>query len=169
MYRTQLDTLLGTRRRGLAAIDLLLLGALLFVLARGAGRMLTRTPDSCVQVSDTRLEPFIQWYSKSGSYFEVDSFQDPRDRFPLGIPISQIEASPSLDNWADLDDGHLQPGDVLLRADLWGTRPVVPYGWSGYGRRQPTGWTFVVERGGARHTYHLAVACDPLSAQPPLH
>ena len=154
------------RRGVLAPIDLLLLGALLFDLAREAGRLRAGIPGPCGQVTDTRLAPFINWIPKGGGYVEVDSFRDPGDRFPLGIPISQIEASESPTMHADLNDGHLQPGDVLLRADLWGTRAVVPgYGEAATGR-EATGWTFVVARGGARHTYHETNDCAPLPDPP---
>jgi len=154
------------RRGVLAPIDLLL-GALLFVLARDVGRLRAGTPRRCGQEIGQRAAPFINWIPKGGGYVQVNSFRNPDDQFPLGVPISQIEASTSSDSWADLDDGHLQPGDVLLRADLWDTRAVVPgYGEAATGR-EATGWTFVVARGGARHTYHVANECFPLPDPPP--
>ena len=164
MRAPRLAAWVGTRRSGLAPLDVLLLGALafvfVFVYAGDPARLLGRGPRRCAWVQENRLETFLGWDTGTGFRW-IDTFQDPADAFPLGVPISAIDGSSSPIFSADLDDGRLYPGDTLLSATLWGTRRVVPL----YGRGpmvpQATGWTFVVLRHGRTHTYHLTIACTP--------
>lgn len=167
MRAPRLAAWLGTRRRRLASLGLLPLGALVFVLAGGPARLAGRDPQRCSWARGSGITPILEWDIGHDVLCGIDSFQDPRDVFLLGIPIAMIQltTSPSF-GWANLDDGHLYPGDTLVSARLWGTRPVTGADGRGHGLPQATGWTFVVVDRDGPSTYHITIACTPVGGGP---
>ena len=152
-----LRILAGTRARGLAPLDLLLVAALLATLAAGAWarghdggwicrRLLPITPAT----------PFLTF--RDGT--RVPRFDYADLRLPLGVPIEQIQGDPYPSSSIRLDDGSLHTGDRLLRVDRWDT----VWGWWAGPHQQgawlATGWTFVVLHGRTIGTYHLAQPCQ---------
>ena len=150
MRASWLVACLGTRRRGLAPLDLLLLAALLASLALGATRLLRLPAAPCLAYIAEGPDPAIWWADGSG----LDGFDLPTDRPPLGAAITEIHDSPDPGQSYPLDDGQLRIGDRLVSAHLDGTR-WVPIPTAAKGFREATRWTFVILHHGVRRTAHL--------------
>ena len=130
------DTWFGTRRKGLAPVDPLLLGALLVGLA--TGRLVPHHTRMCLPSISEPMDSVIVF--KNGYSSNVFPGYSP----PLGVPVTGTYYSGYPVASIGLEDGELYVGDQLLSAHLNGTL-----------------WTFVVLHHGTRHTAHLTIPPPP--------
>ena len=136
MRDTWLGRCFGTRPRGLAPIDLLLLGALLVSLVLGATRLLPHTKQPCLRYMSSPLAPIINW-ERNRMTFSLDSAVDGP---PIGVAATGFHGYNDPTAEFQLDDGELRIGDRLFSAHLDASR-----------------WTFVVLHNGVRHTTHYTI------------
>jgi len=149
--------LAGTRARGLAPLDVLLLAALLVALAFGVWARRHDGGRICQRLLpiQSATSPFLTF--RDGT--RVRRFDYADLRLPLGVPIEQIHGNSDPSSFFPLDDGSLYTGDRLLRVDQWDT---VWGRWAGshqQGAWLTTGWTFVVLHDRTIRTYRLAEPC----------
>lgn len=130
MRDTWLGTWFGTRRGGLAPIDLLLLGALLVGLGMAARRILPTATQPCLDAVGGRLAPLIEWEGGKQTF----SFDSADERPPIGVAaIGFGVVGDGASSWFGFDEGQLRLGDRLLSAHRDGKRRVASSvaGWSG--------------------------------------
>ena len=157
MHTTWLGSLLGTRRAGLAPLDLLLLATLLVVLIVGATQhfLLPHAVDRETLCPIDAVDPIIQWDGVPARESETYSFTDPLETPPSNGVVWAIMDQSGTSVSYQFDDGELHVGDRLVSVRSHGSRWVHLARLAAGGYWYVTGWTLVIQHKDQVRTLHL--------------